>query len=105
MVVVCVNYHTATDRALGAIARHGISEVEQIPTAQTLMQANAKTLSNRIDGKFSSAKDTTLAIIGKIGTTEGTGQRLEFPVQVIECLAMAGRTTIWDKVVKAEPGE
>ena len=75
MVVVCGDSHTATHGAFGALAFGiGTSEVEHVMATQTLPQTKSKTMLVRVDGKLSkycSAKDITLAIIGKIGTAGG----------------------------------
>ena len=45
-------------------------------------------------GEGVSAKDITLAIIGKIGTAGGTGYVIEYAGEAIEALSMEGRMTV-----------
>jgi 3-isopropylmalate/(R)-2-methylmalate dehydratase large subunit len=57
-----------------------------------------------VEGKvspFITAKDIMLSIIGKIGTSGGTGYVLEFAGQAIESLSMEGRMTICNMSIEA----
>ncbi len=96
--IVCGDSHTSTHGAFGALA-HGIgtSEVEHVLATQTLIQAKAKNMRVTVDGKtpkWVSAKDITLAIIGKIGTAGGTGHVIEYDGEAIRTLSMEGRMTV-----------
>ncbi|MBT7889993.1 MAG: 3-isopropylmalate dehydratase large subunit, partial [Deltaproteobacteria bacterium] len=82
MVIVCGDSHTATHGAFGALAFGiGTSEVEHVFSTQTMQQNKSKTMRVHFDGDLpatSTAKDMTLAVIGKIGTAGGTGYVIEY---------------------------
>jgi 3-isopropylmalate/(R)-2-methylmalate dehydratase large subunit len=96
--IVCGDSHTSTHGAFGALA-HGIgtSEVEHVLATQTLIQAKAKNMLVRVDGRLPEgvgAKDIVLAIIGEIGTAGGTGHVIEYAGEAIRALSMEGRMTV-----------
>jgi len=96
--IVCGDSHTSTHGAFGALA-HGIgtSEVEHVLATQTLIQAKAKNMLVKVNGKLPegvTAKDIVLAIIGKIGTAGGTGYVIEYAGEAIRDLSMEGRMTV-----------
>lgn len=98
MTIVCGDSHTSTHGAFGSLA-HGIgtSEVEHVLATQTLIQKKAKNMLVRVTGKLApgvTAKDVTLAIIGKIGTAGGTGYVIEYAGDAIRSLSMEGRMTV-----------
>jgi 3-isopropylmalate/(R)-2-methylmalate dehydratase large subunit len=98
MTIVCGDSHTSTHGAFGALA-HGIgtSEVEHVLATQTLLQKRSKTMEVRVSGTLPvgvTAKDITLAIIGKIGTAGGTGYVIEYTGEAIRALSMEGRMTV-----------
>tara|TARA_R110001592_G_scaffold31092_1_gene110208 strand:+ start:1122 stop:2528 length:1407 start_codon:yes stop_codon:yes gene_type:complete len=98
MTIVCGDSHTSTHGAFGALA-HGIgtSEVEHVLATQTLLQKRSKTMEVRVNGVLPvgvTAKDITLAVIGKIGTAGGTGYVIEYTGDAIRALSMEGRMTV-----------
>ncbi len=105
MVVVCGDSHTATHGAFGSLAFGiGTSEVEHVMATQTLPQKKSKTMLVRVDGvlsKYCSAKDITLAIIGKIGTAGGTGYVIEYAGEAVEALSMEARMTLCNMAIEA----
>ncbi len=98
MTIVCGASHTSTHGAMGALAFGiGTSEVEHVLATQTLLQKPAKNMQVLVEGKLAfgcSAKDITLAIIGRIGTAGGTGHVIEYAGDAIRALDMAGRMTL-----------
>src|SRR6202042_2367902 len=72
MTIVCGDSHTSTHGAFGALAFGiGTSEVEHVLATQTLPQRRPKTMAIEVEGELApgvSAKDVTLAIIGRLGT-------------------------------------
>ncbi|MBL6078229.1 3-isopropylmalate dehydratase large subunit [Belnapia sp. T18] len=98
MTIVCGDSHTSTHGAMGALAFGiGTSEVEHVLATQTLLQKPAKNMRVAVEGNLAvgcSAKDVTLAIIGKIGTAGGTGHVIEYAGDAIRGLDMAGRMTL-----------
>ncbi|WP_374271784.1 3-isopropylmalate dehydratase large subunit [Paenirhodobacter enshiensis] len=104
MTVVCGDSHTATHGAFGALA-HGIgtSEVEHVLATQTLIQKKSKNMKVEITGKLHpgvTAKDITLAVIGKTGTAGGTGHVIEYCGEAIRSLSMEGRMTVCNMAIE-----
>lgn len=104
MTIVCGDSHTSTHGAFGALA-HGIgtSEVEHVLATQTLIQKKAKNMRVTVNGKLPdgvTAKDITMAIIGKIGTAGGTGSVIEYAGEAIEALSMEGRMTLCNMAIE-----
>ena len=103
--IVCGDSHTSTHGAFGALAFGiGTSEVEHVLATQTLIQRHAKNMLVRVDGKLSpgvTAKDITLAVIGKIGTAGGTGYVIEYAGEAIRNLSMEGRMTVCNMSIEA----
>jgi 3-isopropylmalate/(R)-2-methylmalate dehydratase large subunit len=105
MTIVCGDSHTSTHGAFGALAFGiGTSEVEHVLATQTLIQRRAKNMLVRVDGKLPAgvtAKDITLAVIGKIGTAGGTGYVIEYAGEAIRSLSMEGRMTVCNMSIEA----
>ena len=104
MTVVCGDSHTATHGAFGALA-HGIgtSEVEHVLATQTLIQKKSKNMKVEITGHLRpgvTAKDITLAVIGKTGTAGGTGYVIEYCGSAIRDLSMEGRMTVCNMAIE-----
>ncbi|MDH4198895.1 MAG: 3-isopropylmalate dehydratase large subunit [Spirochaetia bacterium] len=103
--VVCGDSHTATHGAFGALAFGiGTSEVEHVLATQTLVQEKSKTMRIFFTGKLQKgvfAKDMILAVIGKIGTSGGTGYVMEFVGEAIDELSMEGRMTVCNMAIEA----
>jgi 3-isopropylmalate/(R)-2-methylmalate dehydratase large subunit len=104
MIIVCGDSHTSTHGAFGALA-HGIgtSEVEHVLATQTLRQRKSKNMRIWFDGKPSpgvDAKDFALAMIGKIGTSGGTGYVIEYAGEAIEALSMEQRMTLCNLTIE-----
>jgi 3-isopropylmalate/(R)-2-methylmalate dehydratase large subunit len=105
MVIVCGDSHTSTHGAFGALAFGiGTSEVEHVLATQTLIQKRAKNMLVKVDGKLGkgvTAKDITLAVIGKVGTAGGTGYVMEYAGEAIRELSMEGRMTVCNMAIEA----
>lgn len=105
MTVVCGDSHTATHGAFGALAFGiGTSEVEHVLATQCLVQKKSGNMRVLVEGEVGSgitAKDIILAIIGKIGTSFGTGYTIEFAGEVIRGLSMEGRMTVCNMAIEA----
>ncbi len=104
LTIVCGDSHTATHGAFGALAFGiGTSEVEHVLATQTLIQKKAKNMKVEVKGRpgaWVSAKDITLAIIGKTGTAGGTGHVIEYCGEAIEALSMEGRMTVCNMAIE-----
>lgn len=105
MVIVCGDSHTSTHGAFGALAFGiGTSEVEHVLATQTLIQKPAKNFLVKVEGKLGrgvTAKDITLAVIGKIGTAGATGCVIEYAGSAIRDLSMEGRMTVCNMSIEA----
>ena len=105
MVIVCGDSHTSTHGAFGALAFGiGTSEVEHVLATQTLIQKPAKNFLVSVEGKLGAgvtAKDITLAVIGKIGTAGATGCVIEYAGSAIRELSMEGRMTVCNMSIEA----
>lgn len=105
MTMVCGDSHTATHGAFGALAFGiGTSEVEHVLATQTLIQNPAKSMRITVNGTRPigvTAKDITLAIIGKIGTGGATGHVIEYAGDAIRSLSMEGRMTVCNMAIEA----
>jgi len=104
MTIVCGDSHTATHGAFGALAFGiGTSEVEHVLATQTIQQYKSKTMRIHFEGplpKYSTAKDMTMAIIGKIGTAGGTSLVIEYTGQAVKDLSMEGRMTLCNMAIE-----
>jgi 3-isopropylmalate/(R)-2-methylmalate dehydratase large subunit len=98
MTIVCGDSHTSTHGAFGALAFGiGTSEVEHVLATQTLAQVRPRQMAVTVEGDLppgSTAKDVTLAIIGRIGTGGGMGYIIEYRGSTIRGLSMEGRMTL-----------
>ena len=105
MTIVCGDSHTSTHGAFGALAFGiGTSEVEHVLATQTLPQRRPKTMAVEVTGELSphaTAKDVTLAIIGRLGTGGGIGHVIEYRGPVIRALSMEGRMTVCNMSIEA----
>ena len=105
MTIVCGDSHTSTHGAMGALAFGiGTSEVEHVLATQTVLQKPAKNMRVTVNGQLPvgcTAKDITLAVIGKIGTAGGTGHVIEYAGEAIRALDMAGRMTLCNMSIEA----
>jgi 3-isopropylmalate/(R)-2-methylmalate dehydratase large subunit len=104
MTVVCGDSHTSTHGAFGCLAFGiGTSEVEHVMATQTLLAKKAKNMLVSVEGAIPpgvTAKDITLAVIGRIGTAGGTGYTIEFGGTAIRALSMEGRMTLCNMAIE-----
>ena len=105
MTVVCGDSHTSTHGAFGALAFGiGTSEVEHVLATQCMVMKKSKTMQVLVEGKLPlgvTAKDVTLAVIGKIGSGGGTGYAIEYAGEAIRGLSMEGRMTLCNMAIEA----
>ncbi len=104
MTIVCGDSHTSTHGAFGALAQGiGTSEVEHVLATQTLRQQKSKNMRVTFTGAPApgvGAKDFALAMIGRIGTSGGTGHVIEFAGEAITALSMEGRMTLCNLTIE-----
>src|SRR5687767_14208714 len=105
MTVVCGDSHTSTHGAFGALAFGiGTSEVEHVLATQCMVMQKSKTMHVVVDGKLPAgvtAKDITLAVIGRIGSGGGTGYAIEYAGEAIRDLSVEGRMTLCNMAIEA----
>ena len=105
MTIVCGDSHTATHGAFGALSFGiGTSEVEHVLATQCLVSRKMRSMRITIDGELRpgvGAKDLILAIIGKIGTSGGTGYAIEFSGSAVRALSMEARMTLCNMTIEA----
>ena len=105
MTVVAGDSHTSTHGAFAALAFGvGTSDVEHVLATQCLSVKRMKAMRVRVEGiapNAISAKDIILEIIGRIGTSGGTGYAIEFAGQAIRALSMEGRMTLCNMAIEA----
>jgi 3-isopropylmalate/(R)-2-methylmalate dehydratase large subunit len=105
MVIVCVDSHTSTLGAVGALAFGvGMTEASYVLATQTLWQRRPKAMRITVTGQLQvgvTAKDVILAIIGKIGTAGATGHVIEYSGSAITGLSMEGRLTLCNMSIEA----
>jgi 3-isopropylmalate/(R)-2-methylmalate dehydratase large subunit len=105
MTIVCGDSHTSTHGAFGALAQGiGTSEVEHVLATQTLRQTKSKNMRVTFTGTPApgvGAKDFALALIGRIGTSGGTGHVIEYAGDAVAALSMEGRMTLCNLTIEA----
>jgi 3-isopropylmalate/(R)-2-methylmalate dehydratase large subunit len=105
MTIVCGDSHTSTHGAFGALAQGiGTSEVEHVLATQTLRQMKSKNMRVVFTGAPAPGvgpKDFALALIGKIGTSGGTGHVIEYAGEAVSALSMEGRMTLCNMTIEA----
>jgi methanogen homoaconitase large subunit len=104
-VVVGADSHTCTHGAFGAFATGmGATDMAFVfATGKTwfrVPEAYKITVDGKL-GKYVSAKDVILNIIGKIGTYGATYKTLEFNGSTIESMDVAGRMTICNMAIES----
>ncbi|QCI19143.1 3-isopropylmalate dehydratase large subunit [Buchnera aphidicola] len=104
MTIVCGDSHTSTHGAFGALSFGiGTSEVEHVLATQTLKQQRFKNMKIEVVGKiknFITAKDIILFIIGKLGTSIGSGYVIEFCGNIIKNMSMEERMTVCNMAIE-----
>ena len=105
MTVVCGDSHTSTHGAFGALAFGiGTSEVEHVLATQCMVMQKSKTMHVVVEGKLPegvTAKDVTLAVIGRIGSGGGSGYAIEYAGSAIRDLSMEARMTLCNMAIEA----
>jgi len=103
--IVCGDSHTATHGAFGALAFGiGTSEVEHVLVTQTLVQKKPKFMKVNIEGtpaEGATPKDIILGVIGRIGTSGGTGYIIEYAGRAVSEMSMEGRMTLCNMSIEA----
>ena len=105
MTLVCGDSHTSTHGALASLAFGiGTSDVEHVLATQCLNLTKDKNFKIHVNGKlkpFVTSKDLILYIIGKIGTSGGTGFTIEYAGEAITDLSIESRMTMCNMTIEA----
>ena len=105
MTLVCGDSHTSTHGALASLAFGiGTSDVEHVLATQCLnltKEKNFNVIVNNNLRPFITSKDLILYIIGKIGTSGGTGFTIEYTGDGISSLSIESRMTICNMTIEA----
>ena len=105
MTLVCGDSHTSTHGALASLAFGiGTSDVEHVLATQCLNLTKDKNFKIQVNGKlkpFVTSKDLILYIIGKIGTSGGTGFTIEYTGKAITDLSIESRMTMCNMTIEA----
>ncbi len=105
MTLVCGDSHTSTQGALASLAFGiGKSDVEHVLATQCLNLNKEKNFNIRVNGdlnSFVTSKDLILYIIGKIGTSGGSGYTIEYTGSTIKNLSIESRMTICNMTIEA----
>ena len=105
MTLVCGDSHTSTHGALASLAFGiGTSDVEHVLATQCLNLNKEKNFNIRVNGdlnSFVTSKDLILYIIGKIGTSGGSGYTIEYTGSTIKNLSIESRMTICNMTIEA----
>lgn len=105
MTLVCGDSHTSTHGALASLAFGiGTSDVEHVLVTQCLNLTKEKNFNIIVNNKlrpFITSKDLILHIIGKIGTSGGTGFTIEYTGDGISSLSIESRMTICNMTIEA----
>jgi 3-isopropylmalate/(R)-2-methylmalate dehydratase large subunit len=104
MTFVCGDSHTCTVGGVGAFAWGiGASDGEHVLATQTIVQTRPKTMRITFDGSIPSgvsAKDLTLAMIGRCGAASGLGYAVEFAGQAVRTMSMESRLTMCNMAIE-----
>ncbi len=96
--VVCPDSHTCTQGAMGALAWGiGSTEAEHALATGTLRVARPKTMRVNFEGRLApgvTAKDLTLALIGRYGAAGGNGYVVEYAGSAVRALDVEARLTL-----------
>ena len=96
--LVCPDSHTCTQGALGAFAWGiGSTEAEHALATGTLRVNRPKTMRVRFDGALPAgvtAKDLSLALIGRHGSAGGNGYVIEYAGSAVQALDIEARLTL-----------
>jgi 3-isopropylmalate/(R)-2-methylmalate dehydratase large subunit len=105
MTIVCGDSHTSTHGAFAALAQGiGTSEVEHVLATQSLRQMKSRNMRVTFcgtPGPGVGPKDYALALIGRIGTSGGTGHVIEYAGEAVRALTMEGRMTLCNMTIEA----
>jgi 3-isopropylmalate/(R)-2-methylmalate dehydratase large subunit len=96
--VVCPDSHTCTQGAMGALAWGiGSTEAEHALATGTLRVTRPRTMRIKFEGTLApgvSAKDLTLALIGRHGAAGGNGYVVEYAGSAVRALDVEARLTL-----------
>ncbi len=105
LVIVGADSHTSTHGALGAFAFGvGASDVTHVLATQSLWRRRPRTMRVAIEGELPcgvTAKDTILAVIGKIGAGGAVGHVIQYAGATIRAMSIEERMTVCNMSIEA----
>ena len=105
LVIAGADSHTSTHGALGAFAFGvGVSDVTHVLATQSLWWRRPRTMRVAIEGELLfgvTAKDTILAVIGKIGAGGAVGHVIEYAGATIRAMSIEERMTVCNMSIEA----
>jgi 3-isopropylmalate/(R)-2-methylmalate dehydratase large subunit len=106
MLITCIDSHTATNGAVGALGMPigSSNQLKHVFATQTVWMKRPKTMRVSIDGPLGhgvTAKDVILAMIRMIGVGGATGFAIEYCGSTIAAMPMDGRFTICNMSIEA----
>jgi len=105
LVIAGADSHTSTHGALGAFAFGvGASDVTHVLATQSLWRRRPRTMRVAIEGELPfgvTAKDTILAVIGKIGAGGAVGHVIQYAGATIRAMSIEERMTVCNMSIEA----
>ena len=105
LVIAGADSHTSTHGALGAFAFGvGVSDVTHVLATQSLWRRRPRTMRVAIEGELPfgvTAKDTILAVIGKIGAGGAVGHVIQYAGATIRAMSIEERMTVCNMSIEA----
>ena len=104
VIVLCVDSHTATEGAVGALAYGVGAELDHAIATQTIWQRKPRQMRINIEGKRGigvASKDVILAILAHIGSDGGVQHSIEYAGAVIRDMSIEERMTVCNMSIEA----
>ena len=104
VIILCIDSHTATQGAVGALAYGVGGELDHALATQTIWQRKPRQMRINVEGKRGigvASKDIILAILAHIGTDGGVQHSIEYAGAVIRDMSVEERMTVCNMSIEA----
>jgi 3-isopropylmalate/(R)-2-methylmalate dehydratase large subunit len=104
IIMLCIDSHTATQGAVGALAYGVGGDLDHALATQTIWQRKPKQMRINVEGKRGvgvASKDVILAILAEIGTDGGVQHSIEYAGSVIRDMSVEERMTVCNMSIEA----